>query len=625
MAHFVEQYSHAIKRCGTYAMLTNELETCITKNVINYVSTDIKEAIDRLNIDSPFGGFMKTMVWAATVSDHTETCLNLLKYFCNKVSSQYDSLLFELDEYSLMIVLICADDKSFLKKVTDDRKVELAHTLCRWYLVWTESDNAYADTDAILLKSMDLILDGKTMLDLDRHFYSRYQEINLDKVGTAAAHNVNELIRPFQAIFINIVQNVDQEHLLQSISYEQWRCHLDEVIKERAAVYKNKFKLKVDYEFYETVLNEFVCCFKLFNDDLSKVGYNGFVNPIVGKFILSFLHCIRNAYGYGDNFPADKLTFIIRDAVDIFYTNFAYFEDARVVIDSCVGTYCNTSTREDALIVGDYLAAIKLHLNKDEMFNAWMTQNSALSLGPVLDRVYASYVDCYCNPLANNVVDLKSTTAEVATEAKSTQWNMEDEEPSEDENSYDGPEIDARQSTKGYKRRSKAQAEAERKIYGAYKNYKDNEAKVDSQLSKMLTSAKKAFSQDKTEEIIEGKKFTPIGLLKKILMTAAIFNFSKIAGFAYLLTSHTISKKRTAKQRTEILIQIDTEISMLDEKIEDARGDGNRKAKYALMRTRAELIRARDKIKYNLSATKEDIKTAKAYISGNREREQEWR
>jgi hypothetical protein len=81
--------------------------------------------------------------------------------------------------------------------------------------------------------------------------------------------------------------------------------------------------------------------------------------------------------------------------------------------------------------------------------------------------------------------------------------------------------------------------------------------------------------------------------------------------------SHTLNKKRTKKQKTEILLEIETEIKMLDEKIEDARGDGNRKAKYALMRTKAELIRARDKIRYNLTATKEDMKTAKAYINND--------
>ena len=628
MAHFVEQYSHAIKRADTYVMLTHELETCITNNVINHVSTDIKEAIDRLNVDSPFASFVEMMVWAATVSDHTETCLNLLRYFCNKVATQYDSLMFELDEYSLMIVAICADNKVFLKMVTPDRKAELAHTIIRWYLVWSKCDDQYVDTDNILRDSMDLILDGKTMQELDKYFEVRYQQIGLNDLGTAAAHNVNELIRPFQAIFINIVQNVDQETLLEQISFEQWRRRLDVVIMKKAEIYKNKFKLNVHKFFYETALNEFVCLFKRFNDNLSKVGYTSFVNPTVGEFVLSFIQCVRCAYDEGKttgdsetNFPADKLVFIIRDAVEIFYNSFAYHEDTRRVIDSVVGTYCDSHRYEDALMGGEYLAAMRKHLDSDVSFDLWLLTNRGAG-GPILDRVYAAYVDSYCNPLIKSMDEVIMPAPETAIEA-SSKINAEDAQESPEED-YES-DIDARQSTKGYKRRSKAQAEAERKIYSAYKNYKDNESKVDSQLSKMLTSAKRAFSQDKTEEIIEGKRFTPISLLKKILTTAAIFNFSKIAGFIYLLTSHTISKKRTEKQRTEILIQIDTEISMLDEKIEDARGDGNRQAKYALMRTRAELIRARDKIKYNLSATKEDIRTAKAYLSGKRNDEREWR
>ena len=122
MAHFVEQYTRAIQTSDDYEMLTHQIEIGISKNVLNHVSTDIKEAIDRLNVDTPFHDFIKMMVWASTVSDHTETSLNLLKYFCNKVVSQFDSLSFELDEYSLMVVAICADDKSFINKISDDRK-----------------------------------------------------------------------------------------------------------------------------------------------------------------------------------------------------------------------------------------------------------------------------------------------------------------------------------------------------------------------------------------------------------------------------------------------------------------------------------------------------------------------
>ena len=172
-------------------------------------------------------------------------------------------------------------------------------------------------------------------------------------------------------------------------------------------------------------------------------------------------------------------------------------------------------------------------------------------------------------------------------------------------------------SNKGYSKFSKKQADGQRKIYNAYKKYKNAEDKVDSQLSKMLSAAKRAFiGQTTEEEIIEGKKFTPIGLLKRVLRTAAVFSFGKVSGFIYLVVSHALNKKRTDAKRREILAQIEEEIAMLDEKIADATADGNRKAKYALMRTRSELNRAKNKIKYHLTATQNDIRRAKSFIRG---------
>ena len=57
---------------------------------------------------------------------------------------------------------------------------------------------------------------------------------------------------------------------------------------------------------------------------------------------------------------------------------------------------------------------------------------------------------------------------------------------------------------------------------------------------------------------------------------------------------------------------------MLDEKIDDARGDGNRQAKYSMMRTRAELQKSLEQIKYGLTASNRAIKTTKAVMSGRK-------
>lgn len=643
MAHFVEQYTDMLKACDDYDSLANAIKICISKNIINAVSSDIKDAIDSLGLSTPYYRFMKTMVWAASVSDHTETSLNLLRYFCNKIAKEYNSLTLEPDEFSLMIITICADDKQFLNNVTDDRKYELYNTISSWYLCHTDDDMNDPGLRVYIITSINLILHGKfTMQELDWEFRALYSDIKAEDVGTAKAHRVNEIIRPFQAIFINIMQNADQSQLLFEISLKEWRDQIDLKIQTKASLYEKKFGVKNSYEAYYLFLNDLIWGCKTLNDELSNTGYVNIVNPVVGRFIVHFLNGLHYAYSENE-LTVDILKILVRDAQHIFYDSFAVSETTRIILNDILTLYCESGKYEDSLMHGEYFSAVKCFLNQDEAFRLWSADFHDANRMALCDRVYATYVNCFMDSTLNSVdilinsqksdIELEyDRPPEIASEAKtvisknndndsevddSTEDNEETSDEEEDKE-YDGPEIDASQSNKGYKKGSKKQADAERKIYGAYKNYKDNESKVDSQLSKMLGAAKKAFSQDKTEEIIEGKKFTPIGLLKKILITGAIFNYSKIAGFAYLLVSHTISKKRTAKQKREILLQIETELKMLDEKIEDARGDGNRKAKYALMRTKAELERARDKIKYNLTATKEDMRVARSYISNDK-------
>ena len=635
MAHFVEQYSDMIRSCDDYDFLATAINTCISKNIINSVSTDIKDAVDRLGINTSYYKFMKTMVWAASVSDHTETSLNLLRYFCTKIAKEFDSLTLEPDEFSLMIITICADDKQFLNKVTDDRKFELYSTIASWYLCNTNDDKHDQQLRECIITSINLILNGKiTMQELDWEFKDVYKDIKIEDVGTASAHKVNEIIRPFQALFINIIQNMDQSKLLFEISLKEWQDRINERITQKAHLYEKKFNIKNSYDCYYLFLNDIIWGFKTLNDNLTKTGYSNIENPVVGHFILNFLRVLHHNYSENE-MNVNEITILLRDAQQIFYDSFAVLENAKVIINTIIDSYCESGEYEDSLVKGEYFSAVKSYLNQDEAFKLWASELHDNNLMALYDRVYATYVKCYMDSTLNSIdilinsqdnkIELEyNRSPEIATEARTERIEdrkeVDDNQPNDDngDNSdYDGPEIDASQSNKGYKRMSKVQADSERKIYSAYKKYKNNEAKVDSQLSKMLGAAKKAFSQDKTEEIIEGKRFTPIGLLKKILITSAIFNYSKVAGFVYLIVSHTISKKRTLKQKREILLQIETEIKMLDEKIEDARGDGNRKAKYALMRTKAELVRARDKIKYNLTATKDDMNTAKAYIEND--------
>lgn len=73
------------------------------------------------------------------------------------------------------------------------------------------------------------------------------------------------------------------------------------------------------------------------------------------------------------------------------------------------------------------------------------------------------------------------------------------------------------------------------------------------------------------------------------------------------------------KQRNMILRQLEDEMEIINEKIDDARGDTNKQKKYELMRIRNKLKRTSDKIRYNLKVNDEDdivqnIKTGKANV-----------
>lgn len=148
---------------------------------------------------------------------------------------------------------------------------------------------------------------------------------------------------------------------------------------------------------------------------------------------------------------------------------------------------------------------------------------------------------------------------------------------------------------------SKMQA-GERKIYNAYKKYKNAEDKVDTALANGLKTIKRAITGDQQKIIIEGKPFSPIGFLKKVIVTVGIFNYSKIAGILALIVSHTLKKKANDSEKKQLLRELEQELVMVNEKLEDARGDGNREAKYDLMRTKMAYEEAIKRIKFGIGA-----------------------
>jgi hypothetical protein len=162
---------------------------------------------------------------------------------------------------------------------------------------------------------------------------------------------------------------------------------------------------------------------------------------------------------------------------------------------------------------------------------------------------------------------------------------------------------------------SPAMNDAEKKIYKAYRTYKDAEEKVDSQITKAVTGMKNVITGDVRSEIIEGKKFSAISLLKQVLGTVGLFSIGPVKAVIALVVKYALKKKTTTSERRKILMELDTEIEMITEKIEDARGDGNREAKYAMMRTKKELENAKDRIRYGIEADTKSLSNAKSVLN----------
>lgn len=193
---------------------------------------------------------------------------------------------------------------------------------------------------------------------------------------------------------------------------------------------------------------------------------------------------------------------------------------------------------------------------------------------------------------------------------------------------YTGPTITAQESLMDYlaeeankpvltKKNEKAKEKFERrkKMSLAYRNYTEKRDSVDEQLTKMLNKAKNIFTGDVRTELIEGKEFSALGLLKKVLGTAAVFSFGKVKGFLFLVVRRALNKKTKISERKKIVAEIEIELSMIDEKIQDAANDGNREAKYALMRTKAELQNALKKIKYGIEADRTSVKNTSKLLN----------
>lgn len=86
--------------------------------------------------------------------------------------------------------------------------------------------------------------------------------------------------------------------------------------------------------------------------------------------------------------------------------------------------------------------------------------------------------------------------------------------------------------------------------------------------------------------------------LKIAIAHGLAFKISPILNII-LLVAHYVSGKKDVRIRNELVQELDTEIKVLEQKIEDAKGNGDRQASYKLMRMKDKLLNERNRVAAN--------------------------
>lgn len=143
----------------------------------------------------------------------------------------------------------------------------------------------------------------------------------------------------------------------------------------------------------------------------------------------------------------------------------------------------------------------------------------------------------------------------------------------------------------------------------AFNIFKQNKDQIERQLDKGFNALRDVIFGTKKirTAIVEGKKFSITSLFKKMIGMTCLFSFGKINAILFLIVRGVNRGKIKKQERRRIIADIEEELELIEEKINDASADGDRKAKYALMRSRSQLKNALSRIRYGYEA-KDDTK-----------------
>lgn len=145
-------------------------------------------------------------------------------------------------------------------------------------------------------------------------------------------------------------------------------------------------------------------------------------------------------------------------------------------------------------------------------------------------------------------------------------------------------------------------------IGDSFKMAMQNAGHIVTQFKKISAAVYKWITTDGNNDklVLDGRKFTFLGLIKRLIISVGFFHVNIVAGIVSLVFLWSKQKKANKASKRKMIMMLEEEIRMVDEKIQDASSDGNRKAKYALMRSKNQLQNAVNRLKYGMGVELKD-------------------
>ena len=640
----------ALETTNTMKKLANHCRTAIHTKEFEPFSEKYMDLVERLPIDLGIIDLADSLTWAVyTTNEESNTGMEILTALANRYIREKDSIIIEDSDLFNLTMFIATDRPlELLQKLDRDHRLGLVRAIGWYFMELVEYDgwqNEIDDYNIYINIMCEKFIEEKDVLQI---ISEMKQEVGYDH------RNINDLIH----FISNLIQGNDKKALIKNMCRTKMSdmkvSEDDALLNEMVDLYGNRMT-RTELSWLLTSIDT---NFRAYVESTRHMGEIKLPSYEMGSLIWNLCSDFTNLnVAMGDDGRLDQE--IIEHAFTGVYDRLRQYYYATNEVEQILLDVIRSYRKHGGdlgWLSSIYLKSIKLYLLKDEAFKMFyedlgdgITTRLKLEADDAefrkllyrytgLDIIEDVGEQAYESvsgekKLIRRERELEQRERELdererrlaeRTNSKKKKTDPEDEEDTEDEDEEEDKknvdyEIDASQSTKGYKKSSKTVSDASRNIYRAYHKFKRSESAVTSQLDKMLSDAKTAFAGgDKTEAILSGKRWTPMLILKQALRTAAVFSFSKIAGIIYLVSTVALDKRRTDRQRRAILGELDTEIRLIEEKIEDARGDGNRQAKYALMRTKGELERARDKIHYNINASADDMNKVREIIRNKR-------